>query len=208
MDAIVKFAKTYWPVIGLGIVIVFIFVLINNQSNTIDGLEADIEEMESQAENQAEIAENLPDDFDSDAHTEKIETSTVSAKEIGKSIVKLDDALTAFYKTAEPLPEDEAEREEMFDALEANQALNEDMRGITNHGDTWQLNPDWTLTLDSVVAYQATDQLPVIFSMKTESGENAGVVHATYNVADNTLTNITRQYTAAGLEDAASIGGR
>lgn len=207
MDGILNFVKTYWIVGVIAMVAVIMMVLIYSRSGTVDQLQAEIDEMRAAAESATAEAAEEPEDFDSEAHVEKIEAGTVSAEAIGKDIIKLDNELTAFYKTAEPFPEDEDERDALFKQLEDNQALNETMRGITNHGDTWQLNPDWTLELDSVVAYEATDSIPVIFTMETTDGDNAGIVHATYNVNDKSLSNITRQYTAAGLDDAASIGG-
>lgn len=209
MDGILDFAKKYWIIGVIAVIVIVLFMIMNGRSNTMETLQAEIDAMSDvKAERVAEAEAMADETFDSEGHIEQIETTTVSAEEIGEIVIKLDNELTAFYKTAEALPEDEDEYDAMFEQLEKNQALNADLRGISNHGDTWQLNPDWTLELDSIVAYQATASIPVIFTMTTEDGDNAGVVRATYNVEDNTLSNIVRQYTSAGLDDAASIGGR
>lgn len=203
MDDILKIVKTYWPIAILGTIVIVLLVIMVNRAQHIEDLKAELESLTPEETTNVE-AEN----FDADAYKNTVEEVTVSAKEIGEDIIDLDNRLTEFYKTAEPLPEDKAERDAIFAQLEKDQNENAKLRNIERHEETWQLNPDWELELESVVSYKGLKTFPIVFSMKTSDGELAGFVQTTYDHEDRSIRDTLVQYTEAGSADAASLGGR
>lgn len=97
----------------------------------------------------------------------------------------------------------------MMAELEEAQLENTRLTGATaaDHIDTWKLNPAWTTVVESVVVYQDAPRVPVLFSMTTESGENAGLIYGIYDTDSNRLTDIGKHYTTTGLLDAVDVGG-
>jgi hypothetical protein len=201
--------KTYWVVVLMGAIVMGMLVFIHNQAEAISDLEESIETTEGLIADAKVAQSGLKEAFDREEHQEEIEQRTVSAKNIGQEIIEVDDALTAFYKTIDPLPEDKNERDSLFAELETAQTKNTELTGAgeADHIKTWQLNPEWTLKLESVVTYQDTDRVPIVFSMETADGKLAGLVHTIYNVNDHTLSDISRHYTTDGLQDEADVGG-
>lgn len=201
--------KTYWIFILMGLLIIGLVVFMGNQNKAMDKLEADIAAMQKLVDDKKATYAALSKQFDPEQEQEKIEQRTVSAKKIGEEFIAVDNTLTAFFKTNEPLPKDEAKKKALFAKVEKAKAKNTVLTGAEegDHISTWQLNPEWTLKLESVVAYQDTDQIPVVFSMKTKDGKNAGLIYATYDVGDHMLDNIGRHYTTDGLDDAVNVGG-
>lgn len=180
-----------------------------DQNTKIAELLDDVAAMESLLADTEAVDAGLDTAFDKEAHVEVIEGRTVSAEAIGKEMIAVDDALTEFYKTNEPFPDDQGEVDKMFAARDAAHDENSRLTGAgdADQLDTWKLNPAWTTTLESVVVYQDTPRVPIVFSMTTESGENAGLIYAIYDTSGETLTNISKHYTTAGLQDAVDIGG-
>ncbi|WP_078598690.1 hypothetical protein [Evansella clarkii] len=201
--------KTYWIAVILGIAVVIMLSFIPGHKEDIAELEAAIERTKELIADSEKISSDLEKEFDADEFMEEMEQRTVSATQIGKEMVKVDDVLTAFYKTHESLPEDEDERDALFAELEEAQAKNTELTGAgeADHIKTWQLNPEWSLELESVITYQDTERFPVVFKMKTKDGKLAGLVHAIYNVSDHRLSSINRHYTIDGLRDEADVGG-
>lgn len=202
-------AKTYWIAVVIGAVIAGMLVYMSNQNKTVEELREDIETTDGLVADAKETRSGLDEDFNTKEHQETIEQRSVSAKEIGKEMIAVDDALTSFYKTNEPLPDDEKEREALFTKLDKAKAQNTKLTGASeaDHIKTWQLNPKWTLKLESVVTYQDTNRVPIVFSMKTSDGKPAGLIYAIYNVDNHTLGNISRHYTTDGLKDETDVGG-
>ncbi|PAF27345.1 hypothetical protein CHH61_03740 [Shouchella clausii] len=202
--------KTYWLVIIIGGGVAGMLIFMSNQSKVVAELESDIETIEELLVDAEKNKVALEEEFDAKAHQQRIKERTVSAEEIGKEIIEVDDVLTAFYKTNEPLPEDKKERDALFARLEEAKKKNTELTGATeaDHIKTWQLNPQWTLTLESVLAYQQdSDRFPVLFLMETGDGKSAGLIYATYDVTNHTLSNISRHYTTDGLKDEVDVGG-
>lgn len=202
--------KTYWivAVIGAGTVGMVLFMV--NQSKAIAMLQEDVVTTEGLVADAEKTLSNLDIEFDAKEHQAKIKERTVSAEEIGKAMIAVDDELTAFYKSNEPLPEDKKEKDALFAKLEEAQLKNTTLTGAgaDDHIKTWQLNPEWTMTLESVVTYQDTDRVPIVFAMKTKDGKSAGLIYAIYHVDSQTLSNISRHYTTNGLNDEIDVGGR
>lgn len=202
--------KTYWIVAVIGAVIVGMVLFMGNQSKAIAKLQEDVVTTEGLVADAEKTLTGLTNEFDAKAHQAKIKERTVSAEEIGKAMIAVDNELTAFYKSNEPLPEDKKEREALFAKLEEAQVKNTALTGAGegDHIKTWQLNPEWTLTLESVVTYQDTDRVPIVFSMTTKDGKSAGLIYAIYHVDSGTLSDISRHYTTDGLNDEIDVGGR
>jgi len=209
MDKMRAGLKSYWFVGVIGIVIVLMMWYTSNQSKKIDTLVSDVATMEELLAGAKRTQSSIDKDFDAKQHSEVLEGRTVSAEKIAQEIIDVDNKLTAFYKTNEPLPEDEAEKKAIFKQLADAQVENTRLTGATeaDHIKTWQLNPAWTLKLESVVIYQDTESVPLLFSMTTKDGKAAGLIVATYDVKAYKLTNITRHYTTDGLKDEVDVGG-
>lgn len=204
-----RIMKTYWVVIIIGAGIVGMLLFMSSQNKVIAKLEADVSTTEGLIADAEKTRTGLTKEFDAKKHQAKIKERTVSAKEIGKEIIQVDDALTAFYKTNEPLPKDKSKKDALFSELEKAKAKNTELTGAkeADHIKTWQLNPEWTLSLESVITYQDTDYVPVVFSMKTKDGKSAGLIYARYDVNRHMLDDINRYYTTDGLKDEIDVGG-
>lgn len=201
--------KAYSLPIVLGTVSLGALFFAFDQNDKIESLTADVATMESLLSDTQAVDSGLDTEFDKDEHVEVIEGRTVSAKAIGKEMIAADDALTEFYKTNEPFPDDQDEVDKMMAARDAAHAENTRLTGAgdADQLDTWKLNPEWKTKLESVVVYQDTQRVPIVFSMTTKSGDNAGLVYAVYDTESEMLTNISKHYTTAGMQDAVDIGG-
>lgn len=201
--------KTYWIVVLMGIGVIGMLLYMSSQNKVIAKLESDVATTEGLIVDAETALSGVTKEFDVKAHQARIKKRTVSAKEIGNEMIAVDNALTAFFKTNAPLPKDKKEKATLLAALDEAKAKNTTLTGAkeSDHIKTWQLNPEWKLTLESVVTYQDTDRVPVVFSMKTKAGKAAGLIYATYDVNKHTLTNISRYYTTDGLKDEIDVGG-
>jgi hypothetical protein len=201
--------KAYWIVVAIGIVIVGLLLYMSSQNKVMSKLESDVAATKGLIADAEATRSGLMTEFNAKEHQAKIKERTVSAKEIGSEMIAVDDALTAFYKSNEPLPTDKKEKDALFKALDEAKEKNILLTGAkeADHIKTWQLNPEWTLTLEYVITYQDTDHVPVVFSMKTKAGNAAGLIYAIYDVDKHMLTNISRHYTTDGLQDEIDVGG-
>lgn len=202
--------KTYWIVVVIGAGIAGMLLFMSNQSKAIAELKSDVETTEGLIADAEKTRSGISQEFDAKEHQAKIKERTVSAVNIGEKMIAVDDALTSFYKTNEPLPEDKKEKDALFAKLDDAKAKNTELTGAgeADHIKTWQLNPEWTLKLESVITYQDTDRVPVVFSMKTADGKSAGLITAVYEVNNHMLDSISRHYTTDGLQDEIDVGGR
>lgn len=201
--------KTYWIPIVLGLIALIMVVLIWQQNKTIDALVSDIAGTQELLQGAQATKEEVDQPFDSKGHEEILQSRTVSAKKIGAEIIAAENVLTSFYKSNEPLPEDQTAYDKIVKDLEKAKAENTRLTNATesDHIQTWKLNPEWTLKLESIVTYQDTDNVPILFSMTTKSGKSAGLIYAVYDVVNYKLTNISRHYTTDGLDDEVDVGG-
>lgn len=155
---------------------------------------------------QAEL-DSATADFNADEESRTIRESAVSATDVGTQIVELNNLLASYYRSIDPFAG-------MTDSMKAEflqQIDDAEIRwqAITNETNVtvWTLNSNWTLTLETVINYRATDQIPILFSMTMVDGTPAGIVTATYDVASNTLVNVVKHYTDAGQRDKVDVGG-
>lgn len=205
----VRGLKAYGIPIILGLFALILVFLILQQNKKIDVLESDIAGTQELLQGAQATKEKVDQPFDSKEHEEILQSRTVSAKKIGAEIIAAEDVLTSFYKSNEPLPDDQDEYDKIVKDLEKAKAENTRLTSATegDHIQTWKLNPEWTLKLESIVTYQDTDNVPVLFSMTTKSGKSAGLIYAVYDVVNYKLTNISRHYTTDGLDDEVDVGG-
>lgn len=203
-------AKRYGLVIAAGVVMAGGMIYATSVQADVSELSSEIATLEQDIVEQQRLLTVAEQPIDKEAQKQVIQNRTVSAKKIADEFIPVDDTLTAFYKTSGDLPTDESELKALQQAVEEAKALNTQLTGASeaDHIQTWQLNPEWTLSLESVVTYRDTDRVPVVFRMTTKDGEPAGLVYATYDVQKNQLSNVTRHYTPAGINNQADIGGR
>ncbi|MGX1195854.1 hypothetical protein [Metabacillus sp. SLBN-84] len=201
--------RTYWIVVLIGTILTGMLWFISNQGDAITKLESDVKVTEGLLVEAEKTLAGLNREFDAKAHQKEINARTVSARKIGKDMIAVDDALTAFYKTNAPLPEDKNQRDALYKNLEAVKKKNTELTGAgeADHIKTWKLNPEWKLKLESIITYQDTDRVPIVFSMTTKVGKSAGLVYAVYDVTNHRLQNVTRHYTTVGLQDEVDVGG-
>lgn len=201
--------KAYGIPIFLGLVSLILVVLIWQQNKTISTLESDIAGTQELIQGAEATKQKVEEPYDSKEHEEILESRTVSAKKIGAEIIAAENVLASFYKSNEDLPEDQGAYDKIVKNLEKAKVENTRLTNATesDHIQTWKLNPEWTLKLESIVTYQDTDNVPVLFSMTTKSGKSAGLIYAVYDVANYKLTSISRHYTTDGLDDEVDVGG-
>lgn len=201
--------REYWIVAIIGAVIIGMMVFMANHSKDVAKAKEDVETVKELLADAKKTQSGLSVEFDAKAHQEQLKERTVTASEIAKEIIAVDDILTAFYKTNEPLPQDQKERDALFAELEKAKAENTRLTGAkeADHIHTWKLNPEWTTKLESVVTYRDTDRIPLVFSMTTKDGRSAGLIHAIFNVNNYQLENVTRHYTTVGVQDEVDVGG-
>lgn len=137
-------------------------------------------------------------EFDKEEYKKEIETKTVDAIEVGNKIVDIQNKLADMFRIdGNPSKEIIEQRRDVAPKLGDEQAKISDI-DPSFYYDTWKLNKDWELKLETVISYENVNSFPVIFSMTTTKGDPAGMVKATYNVKSNTFTDIERHYTAMG----------
>lgn len=202
------YLRPYRVALGLAVIAVCLFGYMAHQQSEISSLASAVKATQNKID-KAELAKKeASKPFDTTKHQKVIQARTVSAEQIGKEIIAVDNTLTAFYKTNAPMPTG-AKKDALIAKVKAAQTKNTALTGtaVADQINTWQLNPAWTLKLESVVAYQDTTTLPVVFSMTTKQGKAAGLIYAMYDVNNHKLSNITRHYTVDGLKDAVDVGG-
>lgn len=179
-------------IIGLSI---FMFI----QNHSLNELKSEISMKQSLIDEIEVKLEEVGEQVNSEQMVNEVRDSVISAKQIGAEMIEIDNTLTEFYQSWEPFPEDE----ELLQKLEEAKKKNTELTGASeqDHIATWQLNPEWTLTLETVLNYGDVEQIPVLFRMTTAEGEFAGIVRATYNVREHKLTDIRKQYTPVGERD-------
>lgn len=206
-DKLVTGFKSYWLLLVIGAAVVGMLFYMSNQRSVLAALTSDVEASQALVDDAKATYASINKDFDTKKHQQQLKERTVSAEKIGKEIIEVDNALTAHYKNNEPYPSDEKERQKMLDELAKVETKHKRLTGLTNPMDTWQLNPAWTLTLESVLVYHDTNSIPVVFNMTTKAGKPAGLVFATYDVESHSLGSITTHYTKDGMDDQFDLGG-
>lgn len=201
--------KAYSLPLVLGAVSIGGVFFATDQQDRIDKLTNDVAVMQELLTDAELVADGVDAELTKTDRIEVIEGRTVSAEAIGAKMIAVDDALTEFYKTNEPFPDDPDEVDAMMAKRDEAQAENTRLTGATDADqlDTWKLNPAWETSLESVVVYQDTPRVPIVFSMETATGDSAGLVYAVYDTELGVLEDISKHYTTAGMQDATDIGG-
>lgn len=200
--------KEYGLAIGLTTVAVGGIAYSAYAMNQVSEVKTDIEKYEK-AKTELQVDAKKSKTYNKKTHATVIEARTVSAQNIAKDIIAVDDTLTQFYKRNTALEGSKAEQAAFFKKVEAMKKQNTKLTGASEADQikTWKLNPEWKTTLATVIAYQDADRVPVLFDMKTGKGEDAGVVYAVYDTQARTLNNVSKHYTNAGTLDAVQVGG-
>lgn len=189
----------YIKSILVGALIIGLLIFMFIQKSSLNDLKNDISTKQSLIDEIEFKLKEVDEQVKSEQYVKEVKEGVISAKQIGEEMIEVDNTLTAFYKSWDPLPEGE----KFFKDLEEAQKKNSELTGAgeNDHLATWQLNPEWTLTLETVVNYGDVEQIPVLFRMTTGEGEFAGIIRATYDVSEHKLTDIKVQYTPAGEMD-------
>lgn len=187
----------------------FMTYTVVQQNKEIASLEKSNEEAKSEIVELRQDFADASEKFDKKKHQKQVKERTISAEKIGKEMIAIDNELTTFYKTSDPLPKNKKAKDAIFKKLEAAKKENTRITGAneSDHIQTWQLNPDWTLKLETIVAYRDTDRVPILFSMTTKKGKPAGLISATYDVSNHMIDDVARHYTIDGLKDEVDVGG-
>lgn len=205
MDKMKTMATSYWTIGVIAILLIGSVWFMTNTISKTDEMRINIADVNELIKDAKEKQKRIDESYDSEEHAETIESVTVSAHQIGDEIISVDNTLTAFYKSIEPMTTDKKILAKVATAEALNSKLTHAIDG--EHALTWQLNPEWTLQLDSVITYGDVDEIPVLFSMHTKAKDKAGFVYAQYNVEEHTLESIVKYYMNDGMLDAIDIGG-
>lgn len=192
----------------------YLLGITNGLNGEIADAESGIKTLEGELGDVEKEIKMLSESFDEEQYQTEVIEGKNSAEKIAGEVIDIQNKLAAFYKSSDPLPygdseEIEKERQAILKELELNGKKNYALTG-TPEGDvdTWKLNPEWTLKLETTVMYGDVKRFPIIFSMMTKEGIPAGIVEAEYHVEGYKLTDIVKHYTNEGLRDEADIGGR
>lgn len=200
--------KDYGISIALGAVAIGGIAYGGHVTNQVQEVKTDIERFEEEKASKTGQAKDLKA-YDKKGHVTVIEARTVSAQDIGKKMISVDDTLTQFYKRNTAIEGSDSEKKAFFAKVEQMKKVNTELTGAgeADQIKTWKLNPAWKTSLATVIAYQDSDRVPVLFDMKTAKGEDAGLVYAIYDTRNDKLENVSKHYTNAGTLDAVQVGG-
>ncbi|MBN6206558.1 hypothetical protein JYK21_08835 [Ralstonia pickettii] len=189
--------KAFYILIGGLLAGISIWLFIVNSS--VNELRNDVERKQILVSEIEEQLEGVAVQADTEEQVQVVKENVISVKQIGEEMIEVDNTLAAFYKTWDPPLEDE----KVLQEVEAAKKKNTELTGAddNDHLVTWQLNPEWTLTLETVINYGDVKEIPVLFTMATGEGEFAGIVRAIYEVSEHELREIIVQYTPAGEMD-------
>lgn len=198
--------KKYGIFVSSILVILALLLSVNSNRSKISTLNEDISQLEKDISKlkQTEVEEVDPEEYE-----ELVVERLITAHEIGKELIDNDLILTEFFKTAEPLPEDEDEKNKLLERVDKAKRKNQALTGASDgeHINTLRLNPEWDMKLESVAVYNNVDKIPVVFSMQTKDKKEAGLIYAVYDVNNHMIVNISRVYTNAGRQDESDVGG-
>lgn len=205
-------------IISVSLLMISVFILgfitfgVMREMSTIENKIAELNDKKEQVSDEAhvdkpvELVDNTSatvDDVEGDA------TEMISASEIGEEVIELQNVLADLFcmdghRTSGIIDMRLKEGPKLGKRLAELTDIDEDRYQY----ESWKLNNDWTIELASVIEYEKTDRIPVVFAITTEDGERIGLIKAEYDVAAHQLTNIEKHYpsiSGAGL--FKSIGG-
>lgn len=192
-----------------GVAAVALFSASVNLGDDVEAKAKTVAAYQQEVETAKATLASLQEGVDTEQLQTEVAADVVSAKDMAKRLIAIDDTLTQFFKMNEPI-EDKDEREAFYASVDKAKLANTELTGATeaDHIDTLKLNPEWKTSLESTIVYAETDYIPVVLSMKTKSGENAGLVVAGYDALNDEVIDVTKYYTNAGILDATAVGGR
>lgn len=197
MDSLEKYWKLY--VSGLILVLSFGLVLYNESETSKneakeEELMAEIIELETKLKRDESI--------DEDEEIKVIEKSGTHVRDMGEEMISYQKILAKEHRRADFTADDKKSDK----VIEAEKGFTR-LTNKTNYADTWLMNPNWDMKLESVGIYADVDKIPVVFTMDTEDGDLAGVVRAVYRVDDDLLEDIQIDHTIKGFETQVDSGG-
>lgn len=168
------------------------------------GVVREISAVENRIEELRDMKEQLPDEVRVDKPTALVDSATteadkdavtVSAHEIGKEVIELQNVLADLFCM------DGHRTQGIIDMrLEEGPKLGKRLSKLTDideeryQYESWKLNNEWTLDLASVIAYEKMDRIPVVFTLETKNGERIGLIKGTYDVDAHQLIDIEKHY--------------
>lgn len=142
--------------------------------------------------------------------TQQMTTRMVSASNISKELLDMDELMVVYYHSNLINRKTPAKtKKKVLANMEKVWANYERVTGSTDRSPniTFRKNPDWTIQLKSVLPYKESPEVPLLFEMRTKKGEVAGLISATYFVQDKQVRHIKRYYTSVGQRDFVDVGG-
>lgn len=200
---ILKMIQDYWRLF-----LAFIFVVLgtvfvstsNSESDTIVAQENTVREEIRSLE--SDLAQKDLTKEDLQPEVEIITEKGAHVRDMGEEMIEAQLVIARAYKNPDPITDD---RE--LAVLEQAEMTYTRLTDSVDYANTWVLNGDWTMTLDSVGTYADVRNIPVVFSMYMASGELAGVVRGTYDSDRDLLSDVVVDYTVNGFADMTDPGG-
>lgn len=199
MDSIKKYWRIYLAglmVLGGGFYLATSSSAVNSIQEQEQSLLLEIEDLE------AELAQKNLTEEDLEPEVEIIEQAGAHARDMGAEMIATQKKLAGAYRTDQPVVDYE-DQSGLDEAEETYTRLTQS----TDYVNTWFLNSEWDMELDSVGTYVESQNIPVVFSMYTKDGDLAGVVRAKYNSERDLLDDIVIDYTIIGYADEVDVGG-
>lgn len=137
---------------------------------------------------------------DSKETVTRLNEDGINAREIGKTIVRVQNELAKIYRDSSGIG-DRTESDALYDELST--VITDVSTGSMS--DIWKGNTDWILELKTVVNYRKTDKVPVVFTMVDRAGDLMGVVRGNYDSVTNRMTDVSVAYTTKGEADIAIV---
>lgn len=192
-----------WLGVVASIIGIIVFtVLSSGQSEELVDIQDKYDKMVETKEKEQKRFNSMTVDFDKKEYQNEIDTKTVNAKKAGKKIIDIQNELADLFRVdGNPSKKFIENRLKRGPELAEKQAEFTDIDPMLYHS-TWKLNKDWDLKLETVISYQNVATFPVVFSMTTTEGKPAGMIKATYNVNDDSFTEIERHYTVLGERES------
>lgn len=194
----------YWRII-LAIVLIFVgglTLMLSGQSRqTMIGEEQDL--VQEIADLKTALDKPELTESDLEPTVEVIEQGGLNSRKMGEKMIVVQKTLASFYKTHESLDESE----DLTTVRNAEKDYTR-MTGSTDYGNTWLLNKDWTMTLESVATYADERDIPIVFSMHTKDNKLAGLVRGNYDPETDLMSGIVIDYTVDGNQDQPDVGGK
>lgn len=195
--------KDYWRLILAGVFVLVGGIYIQFANGQQDALLVEQKQLDARiSELQQEVDKPPLSEADLEEEVKVIERTSNHARDMGQEMIAVQKTLATFYRTHEPLDPNE----DLTPVRDAEKVYTR-LTSSTDYGNTWLLNPSWTMKLDTVADYSSTNDVPVVFSMYTGDGKLAGLVRGIYDAEADFIDAIQIDYTVDGRNDMADVGG-